>query len=222
MSEINIPAVGESIVEVTIGQLLKKTGDVVQADEVICEIESDKATFEIRSESRGILSILVEEGDTVKIGANIGSVDDSDAGNISSDAKSSTNNLENTTTKNSKIEISSKEPSDYALKHPSPAAEKILLENRIPASKVKSTGIKGRITKEDALNSILTTPKKGDVTIGDVGNRSTKRKKMSSLRKTIAKRLVAVKNQTAMLTTFNEVDMSAVMKLRKHYKQSFK
>ena len=112
MSEINIPAVGESIVEVTIGQLLKKSGDVVQADEVICEIESDKATFEIRSESRGILSILVEEGDTVKIGAVIGSVDDidtaNDTGDISSDAKSLTNNLEPVATKDSKIEISSR------------------------------------------------------------------------------------------------------------------
>lgn len=219
--EMKVPAVGESITEVTISEWLKKTGDKVELDEVLCEIESDKATFELTAEAAGILTTIAEEGDTVSIGDPVCKIETSAGGGSSSDKPKEQKEKSGSTG----------EGSDYAEGHASPAAAKILAEKGISASEVKGTGKDGRITKEDALaakkeekkeESKKEAPKKEAAPVEAKGERNQRREKMSNLRKTISKRLVSVKNETAMLTTFNEVDMKPIMDLRKKYKDSFK
>jgi 2-oxoglutarate dehydrogenase E2 component (dihydrolipoamide succinyltransferase) len=220
--EIKVPSVGESITEVTLTKWLKQEGDFVEMDEVIAELESDKATFELPAESAGILSLVAKEGDTLEIGAIVAKISGGDGQSQSS--KPQTESAPQAQTEKSKT--------SYADKSPSPAAAKILSEKEIDAKDVKSTGVDGRITKEDAMNAQKAegqTPKVQSATtvtltspIPPSGNREERREKMTSLRKTIAKRLVTVKNETAMLTTFNEVNMGPVMDLRKKYKDQFK
>jgi 2-oxoglutarate dehydrogenase E2 component (dihydrolipoamide succinyltransferase) len=221
--EMKIPAVGESITEVTLSKWIKNNGDYVQMDEIIAELESDKATFELTAEKAGVLITKALEGDTIAIGSVVCAIDDKAAAPVS--AAKSTPAVEKaviTSTPVSETKKSNNEAT-YASGHPSPAAAKILSEKGIDAQAVKGSGIDGRITKEDAQAANTAAPKSSVTnTVTPVGTRAMRAEKMSSLRKTVAKRLVAVKNETAMLTTFNEVDMQAIMDIRAKYKDKFK
>ncbi len=219
IKEMKVPAVGESITEVTISTWLKKEGDFVKLDEIIAEVESDKATFELPAEANGILRIVAKEKTTLPIGGLICKIEVMEGGAPSTSAAKPTEMPAATGDKS------------YASGHPSPAAAKILDEKGISSSQVSGSGVGGRITKEDAEKAKATTakaesPKSVSATTPPVitsgGSREKHSEKMSSLRKTIARRLVSVKNETAMLTTFNEVDMKPVMDLRSRYKDKFK
>ena len=227
--EIKVPTVGESITEVTLAQWLKQDGDFVEMDENIAELESDKATFELPAEKAGILRIIAQEGDTLEIGAVVCTIEEGDApaGDKSASAPAASSS---DAAPAAKTEEASENPDSYAAGTASPAAAKILREKGIDPSTIKGTGKDGRITKEDAekaqakpaapkAESKPTTPAAAPAV---AGARNERREKMSSLRKTIAKRLVSVKNETAMLTTFNEVNMQPIMDLRAKYKDVFK
>ncbi|PRD48407.1 2-oxoglutarate dehydrogenase complex dihydrolipoyllysine-residue succinyltransferase [Sphingobacterium haloxyli] len=229
--EIKVPAVGESITEVTLAQWLKQDGDYVEMDENIAELESDKATFELPAEKAGILKIIAQEGDTLEIGAVVCSIEDGDAPAGGADKEEEAPTAREETTAPAKEEAESSD--SYAAGTASPAAAKILREKGINVSTIKGTGKDGRITKEDAEkaqakpatskaeNKAASEPaSSAPVTV--TGSRNERREKMTSLRKTIAKRLVSVKNETAMLTTFNEVNMQPIMDLRSKYKDAFK
>ncbi len=221
MVDVKVPSVGESISEVTIASWVKKDGDMVKLDETICSIESDKATLEISAPKAGKLKILAKEGDTVAIGTKIAEVDETATAGASAPVASAPEAP--APTKNASVETKN---------YPSPAAAKILAEKGVAADSVQGSGKDGRITKGDALSAqAAATPiASGESelkalareTMSSSFSRETKREKMTGLRKTIASRLVAAKNTTAMLTTFNEVDMSAVMEMRKKYKDAFK
>lgn len=220
--EMNVPELAESISEVTLSAWLKKEGDFVALDEALAEIESDKATFELPAETNGILKIIAKEGDTLKVGDLICKIEETSG-------KPDKESLpEGSPADNEKVAIPQNEDS-YASGHPSPAAAKIMAEKSVSASEIKGTGKNGRITKEDALKAEKTAQpveKQEGVAAPQApkipGSREQNRQKMSQLRKTIARRLVSVKNETAMLTTFNEVDMKPIMDIRKKYKDSFK
>lgn len=225
IKEMIVPTVGESITEVTISGWLKEDGDYVELDEVIAEVDSDKATFELPAEANGILRIEAQEGDTLEIGALICKIEVMEGGAPA--AQDSGGKPQEEATSNTKT--SSNET--YASGHASPAAAKILAEKGIDAKDVKGTGVDGRITKEDAEKAQKSAPKpsaskkesEGTVsTPVNPGERNERKEKMSSLRKTVSRRLVSVKNETAMLTTFNEVNMKPIMDLRKKYKERFK
>ncbi len=216
---MKVPAVGESITEVTISTWLKKDGDLVQLDEVIAEVESDKATFELPAEATGILRIVAKEKETLPIGGLICKIEVTEGGGV----KSTPANTGPVSTASATAGVS------YASGHPSPAAAKILDEKGVPSNQVQGSGVGGRITKEDAAKAqpapAAKAPAKpavpsGPPVIASAGTRAERKEKMSSLRKTIAKRLVSVKNETAMLTTFNEVDMKPVMDLRSQIQRS--
>lgn len=219
IKEMKVPAVGESITEVTISTWLKKDGDLVQIDDIIAEVESDKATFELPAEATGILRIVAKEKDTLPIGGLICKIEIMEG--ASAKAAQATTTVSTSGGSGDKT---------YAAGHPSPAAAKILDEKGIAAAQVQGSGVGGRITKEDAVKaqaSSSTADKKPQATstppvIATAGSRNVRNEKMTSLRKTIAKRLVGVKNETAMLTTFNEVDMKPIMDLRSRYKDQFK
>ena len=218
---MKIPAVGESITEVTLSKWIKNNGDYVQMDEIIAELESDKATFELTAEKAGVLITKASEGDTIAIGSVVCAIDDKAA----APAKTATPQIEKAATTSAPVSETKKSNNEatYASGHPSPAAAKILSEKGIDAQAVKGSGIDGRITKEDAQAANIAAPKSSVTnTVMPVGTRAMRSEKMSSLRKTVAKRLVAVKNETAMLTTFNEVDMQAIMDIRAKYKDKFK
>ena len=239
--EIKVPTVGESITEVTLSQWLKQDGDYVEMDENIAELESDKATFELPAEKAGILRIIAQEGDTLEIGAVVATIEEGSAAAGEKPAENEKPKAESPAvaeTKNAApaaTRVADDEAEDsYAAGTPSPAAAKILKEKGIDPASVKGSGKDGRITKEDALKAEQAKPaakaegaaapkaesKPAPAVIP--GSRNERREKLSSLRKTIAKRLVSVKNETAMLTTFNEVDMKPVMDLRAKYKDKFK
>lgn len=221
--DIKVPTVGESITEVTIANWIKKSGDTVGLDEIICELESDKATFELPSPYAGILNVIAEEGSVVPIGGVLASVT---VGGAVAAAVSSA------VAPPASAVAAPAAGGTYAEGHPSPAAAKVMSEKGLSADQVSGSGVGGRITKEDALKATpaaaapaaAPAASKTPETVVAVakGDRSSRREKMSSLRKTIARRLVAVKNETAMLTTFNEVDMKPIMDLRKQYKDKFK
>lgn len=218
VKEMKVPAVGESITEVTISTWLKKDGDTVALDEIIAEVESDKATFELPAEANGILRIVAKEGTALPIGGLICKIEITEGGAATPKEKTETPKEEAKST-----------DKNYASGHPSPAANKILDEKGIKTSEVSGSGVGGRITKEDAekaqKTAAKTEPAKTAATppvIASGGSRDKRSEKMTSLRKTIAKRLVSVKNETAMLTTFNEVDMKPLMDLRSKYKDKFK
>jgi 2-oxoglutarate dehydrogenase E2 component (dihydrolipoamide succinyltransferase) len=221
IKEMKVPAVGESITEVTISTWLKKEGDFVKLDEVIAEVESDKATFELPAEANGILRIVAKEKTTLPIGGLICKIEVTEGGAPTVASSSSAAPA-------SQLAMSS--AVSYAAGTPSPAAAKILDEKGIVSSQVAGSGVGGRITKDDAVKAQAAAPAKdikpsaamAPPVIASGGTRGERREKMTSLRKTIAKRLVAVKNETAMLTTFNEVDMKPVMDLRSKYKEQFK
>jgi len=212
--EMKVPSPGESITEVEIAAWLVEDGDYVEKDQPIAEVDSDKATLELPAEESGIITLKAEEGDAVAVGSVVCLID--------LDGKK-TEGV--TTGKEIKIEepktaekpvTSSVVEKTYASGSASPAAKKILDEKRIVPSEVKGTGRDGRITKDDAVN---TTPSMGTPT---GGTRNSERKKMSMLRRKVAQRLVSVKNETAMLTTFNEVDMKPIFDLRNKFKEDFK
>jgi 2-oxoglutarate dehydrogenase E2 component (dihydrolipoamide succinyltransferase) len=220
--EIKVPAVGESITEVTVSVWNKKSGDSVKLDEVICELESDKATFEFPAEASGVLEIIAESGSVVGIGGLLAKIT---VGAVAAAPVA----VAPVATANEPVHSDAARASatTYAAGHPSPAAAKILDEKGIAANAVAGSGVGGRITKEDAQNAVPGAPAVATSVAAAVSNgpsdaRGVRREKMSSLRKTVARRLVAVKNETAMLTTFNEVDMKPVMDLRSKYKDKFK
>ncbi len=227
--EMKVPTVGESITEVTVAKWLKADGAAIQRDEIIAELESDKATFELPAEAAGTLHHAVPEGTTVPIGGLLARITGGAASPQPAAPKSDGGAA---TTAPAPAANGS-----YAMGTPSPAAGKILDEKGIPAGTVAGTGRDGRITKEDALNAQpapTAAPVAAPASSPAVSNpqpatsneqpetRSARREKMTSLRRTVARRLVAVKNETAMLTTFNEVDMQPIMDLRAKYKDKFK
>ncbi|MBE9586555.1 2-oxoglutarate dehydrogenase complex dihydrolipoyllysine-residue succinyltransferase [Mucilaginibacter sp. JRF] len=223
--EIKVPPVGESITEVTLSRWLKKDGEAVEMDEAIAELESDKATFELTAEKAGTLKTLAAEGDTLPIGTVVASI----TGGGAAPAAAPKADAAPAATPAPAASASSEKT--YASGTPSPAAAKILNEKGVDPQSVNGTGVAGRITKEDAVNAQKAAPapaktesKPAAPAAAPVvaGERGERREKMSSLRKTVAKRLVAVKNETAMLTTFNEVDMSPIMEIRSKYKDKFK
>ncbi len=210
--EMKVPSPGESITEVEIASWLVEDGDYVEKDQAIAEVDSDKATLELPAEESGIITFKAEEGDAVAVGAVVCLIDMSAAksdGSTASVVKKS----------NEKVEVPKEDStkSTYATGTPSPAAKKILDEKGVDAVHVVGTGKDGRITKEDAVKVV---PSMGEA-IND-NNRKSERKKLSMLRRKVAQRLVSVKNETAMLTTFNEVDMKPIFDLRKKYKEDFK
>lgn len=222
VKEMKVPAVGESITEVTLSKWLKKDGDFVKLDEVLAEVESDKATFELPAEANGILRIVAKEKDTLPIGGLICKIEITEGAPASNQAASPATS-----------QPVASSGATYAAGHPSPAAAKILDEKGVVAGQVAGTGVGGRITKDDAVKAQAGAPApaksagkteapSGPPVISSGVSRGERREKMTSLRKTIARRLVAVKNETAMLTTFNEVDMKPVMDLRARYKEQFK
>jgi len=217
--EMKVPSPGESITEVEIAEWLVEDGDYVEKDQAIAEVDSDKATLELPAEESGVITLKAEEGDAVAVGAVVCLIDTSaekpGGGETTSEKEEKKETPKKEETK-PKAETKEKTKT-YASGSTSPAAKKILDEKGINSSSVKGSGKDGRITKEDAVKA---APSMGTPTSG--GNRGETRSKLSMLRRKVAERLVMVKNETAMLTTFNEVDMSSIFELRKQYKEDFK
>ena len=226
VKEMIVPTVGESISEVTLANWIKKDGDFVTLDEIIAEVDSDKATFELPAEATGILRQVAKEGDVLEIGGLICRIDVTEGVAVPAVAQipSSAPVVAPTAQSGS---------ATYASGHASPAASKILAEKGITSASVSGTGKDGRITKEDAISAQKPVPKPAPAPVAAkpaesvasgiiAGSRNVRREKMSSLRKTVSRRLVAVKNETAMLTTFNEVNMKPIMDLRTKFKDQFK
>lgn len=219
--DIKVPSPGESITEVRIAQWLVKDGDVVDKDQVIAEIDSDKATLELSAESAGQVKLLAEADQTVNVGDVVAKIDIS----VAAPAKSAKEPAAPKAAAKEEKAPTKAEPAKAAATAASatPVAKAMLNEKGLSADKVKGTGPNGRVTKSDVSAYVSGGVKADAITMnGWGGSRDQKRSKMTSLRQTIAKRLVMAKNQTAMLTTFNEVDMSAVMALRDKYKDKFK
>ena len=208
--KMEIPSPGESISEVEIAQWLVSDGEYVDKDQIIAEIDSDKATLELPAEQSGVITLKAEEGDVVEVGQVVCHID-TEAEGISKEKSTVSDISEKNLEVKPDIDLD-----DSKSEILSPAARKIAKEKKIDISNLKGTGKSGRITKQDVL---LGKPAMGNV---DDSKRSESRKKLSMLRRKVAERLVSVKNETAMLTTFNEVDMSAIFALRKKYKEKFK
>ena len=215
--EMKVPSPGESISEVEIAEWLVKDGDYVEKDQTIAEVDSDKATLDLPAEESGVITLKAQEGDAVAVGAVVCLIDTMAKPPKSTDTKTEVKKEEIKEVEEIKKEVVTKIENSYASGSPSPAASKILDEKNIEPSKVIGTGKGGRITKDDALKAL---PKVDLSSI--VKDRNVDTKKLSMLRRKVAQRLVAVKNQTAMLTTFNEVNMTPIFELRKKYKEDFK
>jgi 2-oxoglutarate dehydrogenase E2 component (dihydrolipoamide succinyltransferase) len=226
--EIKVPSPGESITEVEIAQWLKSDGDYVEKDEEIAEIDSDKATLTIAAEESGKLKILAQEGDTVEVDSVICMIDtdaEAPAGNVKKEK-------ENEKEKDGDTSVQTEKPgtqsagagseTGYATCTPSPAAAKLMKEKGLQAEAIKGSGKDGRIIKEDVLTASGNGNGAAPAPVRQSGSREVSREKMSMLRRKLSKRLVSVKNETAMLTTFNEVDMSPIMNIRKQHKEKFK
>jgi 2-oxoglutarate dehydrogenase E2 component (dihydrolipoamide succinyltransferase) len=224
--EMKVPSPGESIKEVEIATWLVKDGDYVEKDQAIAEVDSDKATLELPAEASGIITLKAEEGDAVAVGAVVCLIDTDAAKPAGSapaaEVKAEAPKKEEVTrgaAESSVAKVVAPAPvaaTSYAAQTPSPAAKKILDEKSIQPADVVGTGKDGRITKDDAVNAV---PSMGTPT---GGNRGSERTKLSMLRRKVAERLVSAKNETAMLTTFNEVDMTNIYALREQYKEEFK
>lgn len=233
--EMKVPSPGESITEVEIASWLVSDGDYVDKDQAIAEIDSDKATLELPAEASGIITLKAEEGDTVEVGQVV-CIIDTDAKKPAGDAKTSDKKKEPESSEKEEVkkedpkksedkpqapsksvsQTEAKEVKTYATGSASPAAKKILEEKSIPTKDVKGSGRDGRITKQDAVSAAPSMGTPGS------GSRGSERKKLSMLRRKVAERLVSAKNETAMLTTFNEVDMTPIFELRSKYKDQFK
>ena len=219
---MRVPPVGESINEVTLSRWLKEEGAIVKLDEPICEFESDKATLEFPAEATGKLTYVAKEGDDLTIGALVATIDTafvSEAAAVPSQPKEISAPA---------VVVEKAAPAaanTYAAGHPSPAASKILEEKGIPANSLQGSGKDGRITKADAAQAVPAKQqeqsKVDKIPASANFSRTEERKKMSRMRRTIAKRLVSAKNETAMLTTFNEVDLTAIMQIRDKYQEKF-
>jgi 2-oxoglutarate dehydrogenase E2 component (dihydrolipoamide succinyltransferase) len=224
--EMKVPSPGESIKEVEIATWLVKDGDYVEKDQAIAEVDSDKATLELPAEASGTITLKAEEGDAVAVGAVVCLIDTSAAKPSGSapaapaaeapKAEAPKAEVKAEAPKAAPAEATAPAPTSYAAGTPSPAARKILDEKNIAPATVSGTGKDGRITKEDAVNAV---PSMGTPT---GGNRGSERTKLSMLRRKVAERLVAAKNETAMLTTFNEVNMTPINLIRNEYKDAFK
>ncbi|WP_198342473.1 2-oxoglutarate dehydrogenase complex dihydrolipoyllysine-residue succinyltransferase [Polaribacter sp. SA4-12] len=210
--EMKVPSPGESITEVEIATWLVEDGDYVEKDQPIAEVDSDKATLELPAEEAGIITLKAEEGDAVAVGAVVCLIDTSAAKPEGAAATTEAPKEEK------KVEVkAAPKAATYATGTASPAAKKVLAEKGMDGSSIKGTGKDGRITKDDAVKAV---PSMGTQPAN--GSRGTSRKKMSMLRRKVAERLVAVKSETAMLTTFNEVNMQPIFDLRKDFKEDFK
>ncbi|GLB50735.1 2-oxoglutarate dehydrogenase complex dihydrolipoyllysine-residue succinyltransferase [Neptunitalea lumnitzerae] len=212
--EMKVPSPGESITEVEIATWLVQDGDYVEKDQAIAEVDSDKATLELPAEASGVITLKAEEGDAVAVGEVVCLIDTSAAkpeGGAPAEEKK-----EEAPAPKAEAPKTEAPKETYATGAASPAAKKILAEKGIEASEVKGTGKDGRVTKDDAVNAVPSMGTPGG------GNRGETRNKLSMLRRKVAQRLVSAKNETAMLTTFNEVDMSAIFELRNEYKDAFK
>ncbi len=209
---MKVPSPGESITEVEIAQWLVSDGDFVEKDQAIAEVDSDKATLELPAENSGIITLKAEEGDSVAVGQVVCLINTEGKQKIDTDKK---NNVE--LSSESVKEVINETKENYASGSPSPAAKKILDEKGILPESIIGTGRNARITKEDA---ILAKPSMGSQTENQA--RENSRKKLSLLRRKLAQRLVTVKNETAMLTTFNEVDMNSIFSIRSEFKEQFK
>jgi 2-oxoglutarate dehydrogenase E2 component (dihydrolipoamide succinyltransferase) len=222
--EMKVPSPGESISEVEIAQWLVADGDYVEKDQAIAEVDSDKATLELPAEDSGIITLKAAEGEVVKVGQVVCLIDTSAARPASSPSTPSTPSTSSGAKEEVKAAVPSPDPvkkeASYAAGTPSISAAKIMAENGISASKVNGTGKDGRITKHDVISAMSGGFSTEDAQ-GWGGTREQSREKMSMLRRKVAERLVAVKNETAMLTTFNEVDMKPIMDLRAKYKDAF-
>jgi len=227
--EIKVPAIGESVTEVTLSAWLVKEGEYVNMDQPICELESDKATMELPAEKSGKIHLIATKDADLKIGEILATIDTSAAAGKEENPSSEPVN----TTAMVAKPVEAEKSANYAAGHPSPAAKKIIVENALESEKINGTGVDGRITKEDAMSTSIKkeTPEPQAMTIVPVQKDSTavpaedrniRREKMSRLRRTIASHLVHAKNDTAMLTTFNEVDLTEIMVVRAKFKDSFK
>lgn len=221
--EMKVPSPGESISEVEIAQWLVADGDYVEKDQTIAEVDSDKATLELPAEQSGIITLKAEAGDTVKVGQVVCLIDTS-AAKPEGTPKVETSKVETTPEpQKTAAPVPAPNPNptiSYAAGTPSPAAAKLMTENNLSSQHVPPTGRDGRITKNDVIKA-LASGFDGSAASGWGGTREVRREKMSMLRRKIAERLVSVKNETAMLTTFNEIDMKPVMDLRAKYKDAF-
>jgi len=224
--EMKVPSPGESITEVEIATWLVKDGDYVEKDQPIAEVDSDKATLELPAEESGVITLKAEEGDVVQVGQVVCLIDRDAAKPAGGGAapaaeapKQEEKPAEPAKQEAPKPAAPVAAPQTYATGAPSPAAKKILDEKGIDASQVSGSGRDGRISKSDA--ELAAVPAMGGSSVTATGSRSTTTTKLSVLRRKIAQRLVSVKNETAMLTTFNEVDMSEIFRLRKQYKEEF-
>ena len=220
MIDIKVPTVGESISEVTLVKWLKKEGDYVNRDEILCELESEKATFELNAEQAGTLHIVAQEGATLSIGDIACSIDDKAAKPIGAEKQDAVAAAPAAALKaDAPKKDTAPAPAAAAPSKATPVAQAIMSDKQVKPAEVKGSGSKGRIMKQDVLEAISHPGRKG----GDAAfTREERRDKMSNLRKTVARRLVEAKNSTAMLTTFNEVDMTGIMEIRKKYKDTFK
>ncbi|MAB48438.1 MAG: dihydrolipoyllysine-residue succinyltransferase [Flavobacteriaceae bacterium] len=214
--EMKVPSPGESITEVEIAEWLVQDGDYVEKDQAIAEVDSDKATLELPAEASGTITLKAEEGDAVAVGQVVCLIDTSAEKPEGSESPASTKEEKKEEAPKEEVKPVATESKTYATGTPSPAAKKIIEERGLDASTISGTGKDGRITKDDAVNAV---PSMGTPT---GGNRGTSRSKMSMLRRKVAERLVEAKNTTAMLTTFNEVNMTPIFELRKQYKEEFK
>jgi 2-oxoglutarate dehydrogenase E2 component (dihydrolipoamide succinyltransferase) len=218
MLEMKVPSPGESITEVQIASWLVKNGDYVEKDQAIAEVDSDKATLELPAEASGVITLKAGEGDVVKVGEVVCLID-TNAPKPASAPKAETPKVEQKPAAAEKPAAAPVASQTYATGTPSVAAQKIMAENNI--KQVAGTGKDGRITKQDVLAQLSKGFEVAENTKTWAGSRDEKREKMSMLRRRIAERLVSVKNETAMLTTFNEIDMKPVMDLRAQYKDAF-
>jgi 2-oxoglutarate dehydrogenase E2 component (dihydrolipoamide succinyltransferase) len=210
MIEIKVPTVGESISEVSLAKWLKKDGQWVERDEVLAEIESEKATFEINAEQAGLLKIIANEGDTLGIGDVVCSIDDKAErpADLPQEAKEEKSNKAEKATEPTKADVKA-----------SPVAAAIIADKKVDAKGIAASGSGGKILKQDVLDALSNPGRKPGA---ELFTRNERKEKMTQLRKTVSRRLVEAKNTTAMLTTFNEVDMSAIMEIRTKHKDKFK
>ena len=223
--EIKVPQAGESVTEATLAAWLKEDGDYIYEGDLICELETDKANMELPADGEGILRIKVEEGEDVAVGSVIATLE---PGEAPAKAKEESSPTQSQDSAQASAPVTTATPAK-TVQHASPAAGKILAEKGMDASSVAGTGKDGRVTKADALAASAVPPTKASASTAAPipqpvfveGSREVKVEKMSRLRKTIAKKLTEAKNTTAMLTTFNEVDMQPIMDLRKKYQDQF-
>jgi len=232
MFEMKVPSPGESISEVEIAEWLVSDGDYVEKDQVIAEVDSDKATLELPAEVAGVVTLKAEEGDTVAVGEVVCLIDTEAEAPAKKEEPKQDRKAEESKDKKEAEPAEKKEEvaatdkggyggKNYAEGHASPAAKKMMSEEGVSAKTIQGTGKNGRITKQDVV-SAMAAGFPTESAAGWGGTRDTERKKMSSLRRKVAERLVGVKNETAMLTTFNEVNMKPIMDMRSKYKEVFK